>query len=49
MWKQYISDVGDYKKGLWERIIDYILIVKDNGKLRLCTLNPILKGFIELY
>jgi len=30
-------------------ITDYILIVKDNGKLRRCILNPILKGFTELY
>jgi hypothetical protein len=29
--------------------MDYILAVKDNGKLRPCILNPILKGSIELY
>jgi len=32
-----------------EYVIDYILIVKDSGKLRPYMLNPILKGFMELY
>ena len=49
MQKQCVSDVGDYKKKSWERIIDYILIVKDNNKLKLCILNPILNFFIKLY
>jgi hypothetical protein len=29
--------------------MDYILVVKDNGKLRPYILNPILKGSTELY
>ena len=31
------------------KIIDYILTVKDNSKPRPYMLNPILKGFMELY
>ena len=45
MQEQCVSDIGDYKKGLQINT----LIVKDDGKLRLCILNPILKGSIELY
>ena len=29
--------------------MDYIIVVKDNSKLRPYILNPILKGSIELY
>jgi hypothetical protein len=36
-------------EGYKKKIIDYILVVKDNSKPRPRILNPILKGSIKLY